>query len=63
MTPSVGQSARTHLLSKTVCGQRQGAEKRDQVNFYLTRGRGNIYPTDNYIIEHVILANTLPQLK
>ena len=47
----------------TVCRQRQGAEKRDQVNFYLTRGRGNIYPTDNYIIEHVILANTLPQLK
>ena len=41
----------------TVCRQRQGAEKRDQVNFYLTRGRGNIYPTDDYIIEHVMLAN------
>ena len=43
----------------TVCRQRQGAEKRDQVNFYLTRGRGNIYPTDDYIIEHVMLANSL----
>ena len=43
-----------------VCGQRQGAEKRDQVDFYLTRGRGNIYPTDAYIIEHIMLANTPP---
>ena len=40
-----------------MCGRRQGAEKRDQVDLYLTRGRGNIYPTDNYITEHVILAN------
>jgi hypothetical protein len=47
----------------TVCGQRQGAEKRDQVDFYLTRGRGNIYLTDDYIIEHVMLANTPPQLE
>ena len=43
----------------SVCGQRQGAEKRDPVFFYLTRGRGNIYPTDDYIIEHVMLANIL----
>jgi hypothetical protein len=42
-----------------VCGQRQGAEKRDQVDFYLTRGRGNIYPTDDYIIEHVMLADII----
>jgi hypothetical protein len=42
-----------------VCGRRQGAEKRDQVDFYLMRGRGNIHPTDDYVIEHVMLANTL----
>jgi len=46
-----------------VCGQRQGAEKRDQVDFYLKRGRGNIYPTDDYVTEHVMLANTPPQLE
>jgi hypothetical protein len=51
------------LTVVSVCGQRQGAEKRDQVDFYLTRGRGNISPTDDYIIEHVMLANSFNRAK
>ena len=61
--PRVGverrESLSAHLRNslENVCGRRPGAEKRDQVDYYLMRGRGNIYPTDDYVTEHVMLAN------
>lgn len=45
------------FITCSVCGQRQRAEKGDWVDYSLMRGKGNIYPTSDYVTRHVMLAN------
>jgi hypothetical protein len=59
MTMSTGScyNVRSATRRKMFCVRAEARHRKKELGFYLTRGRGNIYPTDDYIIEHVMLAN------